>query len=304
MASTASTTIAGNWEVSPAARRILVGLLGRGIQLSRTPAMHEAEGRAQGLSYVYTLLDTETMGEGAPPLGELMAFAEHFGFTGFNVTFPYKQEIIPLLDELSEAAEILGSVNTVVLKRGRRIGHNTDMWGFKESFRRGLAGEKHAAVLLLGAGGAGAAVARALLESGVERLLVSDIQGDRAAALASRLLAGGGGTHQVEVVSDLAAAASRVDGIVNATPVGMTKLPGMPIAAGMLRPECWVADIVYLPLETELLSEARKRGCRTLSGEGMAVFQAVRAFELFTGLAPDIERMKAAFAAFGSEPAV
>ena len=152
--------------------------------------MHEAEGRAQGLSYVYTLLDTETMGEGAPPLGELMAFAEHFGFTGFNVTFPYKQEIIPLLDELSEAAEILGSVNTVVLQRGRRIGHNTDMWGFKESFRRGLAGEKHAAVLLLGAGGAGAAVARALLESGVERLLVSDIQGDRAAALASRLLAG------------------------------------------------------------------------------------------------------------------
>lgn len=304
MASTASTTIAGNWEVSPAARRILVGLLGRGIQLSRTPAMHEAEGRAQGLSYVYTLLDTETMGEGAPPLGELMAFAEHFGFTGFNVTFPYKQEIIPLLDELSEAAEILGSVNTVVLKRGRRIGHNTDMWGFKESFRRGLAGEKHAAVLLLGAGGAGAAVARALLESGVERLLVSDIQGDRAAALASRLLAGGGGTHQVEVVSDLAAAASRADGIVNATPVGMAKLPGMPIAAGMLRPECWVADIVYLPLETELLSEARKRGCRTLSGEGMAVFQAVRAFELFTGLAPDIERMKAAFAAFGSEPAV
>ena len=303
MASTASTTIAGNWEVSPAARRILVGLLGRGIQLSRTPAMHEAEGRAQGLSYVYTLLDTETMGEGAPPLGELIAFAEHFGFTGFNVTFPYKQEIIPLLDELSEAAEILGSVNTVVLKRGRRIGHNTDMWGFKESFRRGLAGEKHAAVLLLGAGGAGAAVARALLESGVERLLVSDIQGDRAAALASRLLAGGG-THQVEVVSDLAAAASRVDGIVNATPVGMAKLPGMPIAAGMLRPECWVADIVYLPLETELLSEARKRGCRTLSGEGMAVFQAVRAFELFTGLAPDIERMKAAFAAFGSEPAV
>ena len=304
MASTASTTIAGNWEVSPAARRILVGLLGRGIQLSRTPAMHEAEGRAQGLSYVYTLLDTETMGEGAPPLGELMAFAEHFGFTGFNVTFPYKQEIIPLLDELSEAAEILGSVNTVVLQRGRRIGHNTDMWGFKESFRRGLAGEKHAAVLLLGAGGAGAAVARALLESGVERLLVSDIQGDRAAALASRLLAGGGGTHQVEVVSDLAAAASRVDGIVNATPVGMAKLPGMPIAAEMLRPECWVADIVYLPLETELLSEARKRGCRTLSGEGMAVFQAVRAFELFTGLAPDIERMKAAFAAFGSEPAV
>jgi shikimate dehydrogenase len=302
LAPTAATSIAENWEMPPSSRRILVGLLGRGIQLSRTPAMHEAEGRAQGLSYVYTLLDTEMMGEIAPPLDELVAFAEHFGFTGFNVTFPYKQEIIPLLDELSGAAAILGSVNTVVLRRGRRTGHNTDMWGFKESFRRGLAGEKRAEVLLLGAGGAGAAVAQALLESGVERLLVCDVQAERAEALASRLLAGG--AQKVEVVSDLAASSSHADGIVNATPVGMAKLPGTPIATDMLRPECWVADIVYLPLETELLREARRRGCRTLSGEGMAVFQAVRAFELFTGLGPDVERMKAAFAAFRSEPAI
>jgi shikimate dehydrogenase len=291
-------TTAENWETSPSSRRILIGLLGRGIQLSRTPAMHEAEGRAQGLSYVYTLLDTETMGEAAPPLGNLITLAGHFGFTGFNVTFPYKQEIIPLLDELSEAAEILGSVNTVVLRGGRRIGHNTDKWGFKESFRHGLAGQKCREVLLLGAGGAGAAVAHALLESGVETLLVTDLQADRAEALASRLRSAGG-TQKVEVVSDLAAASGRAHGIVNATPVGMAKLPGMPIAADLLRPECWVADIVYLPLETELLREARQRGCRTLSGEGMAVFQAVRAFELFTGLAPDVERMKAAFAAFG-----
>jgi shikimate dehydrogenase len=302
LASTAATAIADDWGMPPDARRILVGLLGRGIQLSRTPAMHEAEGRAQGLSYVYTLLDTEMMGETAPPLDELVTFAEHFGFTGFNVTFPYKQEIIPLLDELSGAAEILGSVNTVVLRRGRRVGHNTDMWGFKESFRRGMAGAKRAEVLLLGAGGAGAAVAHALVESGVEKLLVADLRPDRAEALASRL-----STltrlQKVEVVSDLAAGSLRADGIVNATPVGMAKLPGMPIAADLLRPDCWVADIVYLPLETELLRQARRRGCRTLGGEGMAVFQAVRAFELFTGLGPDVDRMKAAFAAFGSEPA-
>ncbi|TWI41906.1 shikimate dehydrogenase [Mesorhizobium tianshanense] len=303
MAPTAATTIAENWEMSPSSRRILVGLLGHGIQLSRTPAMHEAEGRAHGLSYVYTLLDTEMMGEIAPPLDELVSFAGHFGFTGFNVTFPYKQEIIPLLDELSGAAEILGSVNTVVFRRGRRIGHNTDMWGFKESFRRGMAGEKRAEVLLLGAGGAGAAVAQALLESGVEKLLVSDVQMDRAEALASRLRPVDG-AQQVVVVSDLAKASSHADGIVNATPVGMAKLPGIPIEADMLRPECWVADIVYFPLETELLREARRRGCRTLSGEGMAVFQAVRAFELFTGLGPDVKRMKEAFAAFGSEPPI
>jgi shikimate dehydrogenase len=299
LASSAATTVVENWQAGPASRRLLVGLLGRGIQLSRTPAMHEAEGRAQGLAYVYTLLDTETMGDTAPPLADIVAFAGHFGFTGFNVTFPYKQEIIPLLDELSEAAQILGSVNTVVFRGGRRTGHNTDMWGFRESFLRGLAGAKRRQVLLLGAGGAGAAVAHALLESGVERLLLTDVQVDRAEALASRLRSAGG-AQKVEVVSDLANASSRADGIVNATPVGMAKLPGMPIAAGLLRSECWVADIVYLPLETELLREARKRGCRTLDGEGMAVFQAAKAFELFTGLTPEIERMKAAFAAFGS----
>jgi shikimate dehydrogenase len=291
-----------NGEAAAASRRLLVGLLGRGIQLSRTPAMHEAEGRAQGLSYVYTLLDTETMGETAPALADIVAFAGHFGFSGFNVTFPYKQEIMPLLDELSEAAEILGSVNTVVFERGRRIGHNTDMWGFKESFRCGLAGAKRGEVLLLGAGGAGAAVAHALLASGVEKLLVTDVKNDRAEALASRLRSAG--WHEVEVVLDLAAAAARADGIVNATPVGMAKMPGTPVPAGLLRRECWIADIVYLPLETELLREARKHGCRTLDGEGMAVFQAAKAFELFTGLTPEIERMKAAFAAFEGVPAV
>ena len=176
------------------------------------------------------------------------------------------------------------------------------MWGFRESFRRGMAGAKRSEVLLLGAGGAGAAVAHALLESGVERLLVTDVQTDRAEALASRLLSSGG-AEKVEVVSDLAAGSRRADGIVNATPVGMAKLPGMPIAADMLRPECWVADIVYFPLETELLAQARSRGCRTLSGEGMAVYQAAQAFELFTGISPDADRMKTAFAAFSGAPA-
>ena len=235
-------------------------------------------------------------------MADLITFAEHFGFTGFNVTFPYKQEIIPLLDELSEAAEMLGSVNTVVLRDGRRIGHNTDMWGFKESFRRGLAGAERREVLLLGAGGAGAAVAHALLESGVETLLVADVQADRAEALASRL-GRPAAPQKVEVVSDLAAA-SRSRRRHRQRDAGRHgKVAGHAVRRRSAAPRCWVADIVYFPLETELLGTARQRGCRTLSGDGMAVFQAVRAFELFTGLAPDVERMKAAFAAFGSEPA-
>jgi shikimate dehydrogenase len=301
LASSATHT-AEDWGIAPDPRRILVGLLGRGIQLSRTPAMHEAEGRAQGYAYIYRLLDTDRMGDAPPSLASILAFAEYFGFDGLNVTFPYKQEIMPLLDGLSEAAEALGSVNTVVLRDGRRIGHNTDMWGFKESFRQGMAGAARSSVLLLGAGGAGAAVAHALLDSGVELLLLSDVEQQKAAALAARL-ASRFGAGRLAVVSDLGLAASRVDGIVNATPVGMAKLPGIPLDPTLLRPECWVADIVYFPLETELLAQARRRGCRTLNGEGMAVYQAARAFELFTGISPDVDRMKAAFAAYIGEPA-
>ena len=145
MALTAASEIAEHREMVPDPQRILVGLVGRGIQLSRTPAMHEGEGRARGIAYLYRLLDADRMGDGKLQLADILAFAEHFGFDGLNVTFPFKQQIIPLLDELSEAAERLGSVNTVVFRGGRRIGHNTDMWGFKESFRRGLSGDRQSA---------------------------------------------------------------------------------------------------------------------------------------------------------------
>jgi shikimate dehydrogenase len=290
------------WETPPGLQRVLVGLVGRGIQLSRTPAMHEAEGEANGLVYIYRLLDTDRMGDSIPQLADMLSFAEHFGFNGLNVTFPYKQEIIPLLNELSGEAEALGSVNTVVLRGGRRIGHNTDMVGFKESFRNEMAGAGRDRVLLLGTGGAGAAVAHALLDSGVEQLLLHDVEESKVDILSTRLAARFD-KARIAGVTDLAAAAMLVDGIVNATPVGMAKLPGSPLDPALLRPACWVADIVYFPLETELLAQARRRGCRTMSGEGMAVHQAALAFELFTGISPDVGRMRTTFGAFKEEPA-
>ena len=164
------------------------------------------------------------------------------------------------------------------------------MWGFKQSYRHELANARSDCVLLLGAGGAGAAVGYALLDSGVTQLLISDVDGARARALAERL-ASRFGAERVEAVSDCAAAASRADGIVNATPVGMAKLPGLPLDPSLLRASCWVADIIYFPIETQLLAEARKRGCHTMGGEGMAIHQAARAFELFTGKTPDISRV-------------
>jgi shikimate dehydrogenase len=294
--------MAGRGKVVVARRSVLVGLIGNGIQMSRTPAMHEAEGRELGLSLVYTLLDTDRMGPSAPSLTELVRYAECFGFSGVNVTYPYKQEVLGLMDELSKGVAAVGSVNTVIFEGGRRIGHNTDLWGFRESFRRSMSGAAHDTVLLIGAGGAGGAVARALLDCGAGEILVHDIQAARAEALATRLTTQFG-AGRVSAIADIAAAAAAADGVVNATPVGMAKLPGTPIDTTLLRPRMWVADIVYFPLETEFLKAARRIGCRTMGGEGMAVFQAVRAFELFTGLAPNSERMQAAFAACVTIPA-
>lgn len=274
-----------------------VGLVGKGIQKSRTPGMHEAEGRTQGLNYCYRLFDTATMEPDVPPLDEIIKAAEICGYAGLNITYPYKVDVIEHLDELSDAAATVGAVNTVVLRNGTRSGHNTDLWGFSESFRRDMADAVRERIVLLGAGGAGAAVAHAIAGGGVCNLLISDTDRAKAEALAEAVCRKQG-AQVADVASDLDEAVADADGVVNATPVGMAYLPGLPISGDLIRPNMWVADIVYFPLETELLRVAREKGCRTLSGAGMAVFQAVRAFELFTGLKPDVARMEATFRAF------
>jgi shikimate dehydrogenase len=273
----------------------LVGLIGAGIQASRTPAMHEREGAEQGLRYTYRLIDLEKLGAGVEALPDLITDAERQGFAGLNITHPCKQAVIPLLTELSDDARSLGAVNTVVLRDGRRIGHNTDWWGFAESFRRGMMGARLDRAVQLGAGGAGAAVAHAALTLGVGHVAIFDIEQHRAEQTAANL-ASRFGRGRVEAGTDLPAAIDRTDGLIHATPTGMVKYPGLPLPAALLRPQLWVAEIVYFPLETELLRVARELGCRTLDGGGMAVFQAVEAFRLFTGIAPDAERMRLHFA--------
>ena len=275
---------------------ITIGLLGRGIQLSRTPAMHEMEARRLGLDCVYHLLDFDRFDLPDAALGEVVQAAAAAGFAGVNVTHPFKQAVLPFVDGLSDNAASIGAVNTLVFRGGRVKGHNTDCWGFAESFRDGLPGAPVGRVAQFGAGGAGVAVARALVDLGVRELVVVDSEPDRAAALADRM--NSGGSTRVETETDHAAALRTADGIVNCTPVGMAKYPGTPFARDLLSPRHWVADIIYFPAETELLAAARVLGCRVLPGAGMAVYQAVRAFELFTGRAADkaamVEHFRAA----------
>lgn len=269
---------------------ILIGLLGQGIQASRTPGMHMAEGEALGIPYEYRLIDTESL-DGALDLDGLLTRLAAAGYDGLNVTFPYKQAVIPHLTDIAASAAAVGAVNTVLLRGNVRIGENTDYWGFRESLRLGLPDVRKDRVLLIGAGGAGGAVAQALLDEGTRQLMIHDTDAARVQALVARL------GVRASVVTDLAAAARQADGIMNATPIGMAKLPGMPIDAALITPRHWVGDIIYFPLETALLKHARALGCAVLPGSGMALYQAVRAFNLFSGQTPDPKRMWSAFEA-------
>jgi len=282
-------------SVVPPPRSYLLGLVGDGIHASLTPALHEREGAEAGLRISYRLIDTGRLGIGAAELPELLRWAERLGFDGLNVTHPFKQEVLSLVDELSGDAADLGAVNTIVFRDGRRLGRNTDWSGYGRAFRAAMPNAVQDRVVLVGAGGAGAAVGYGLLDQGAVHLAVYDVDPERAAACAVRL-AKRYGDERVEAVTDLVRALDDAQGLVNATPLGMLGHPGMAVPGHLVQPRLWVSDVVYFPLETELVRLARSRGCRVVAGGGMAVHQAVGAFEYFTGRVPDAERMTRHFA--------
>jgi shikimate dehydrogenase len=256
--------------------------------------MHEQEAGAHGWSCRYERLDLDLVPGKTAALPSLIDAAERDGFAGLNVTHPCKVSVLPYLTDLSADARNVGAVNTIVFTGRGRIGFNTDWSGFRESVSRGLTGAPLSRVVQLGAGGAGAATAYAALQMGVAHLDIVDVVGSRAEALAermNRLFPG-----RAFVSSDPAAALRHADGLIHATPTGMSSQPGLPLAADLIERRLWIAEIVYVPIETELLRVAGQRGCRTLDGSGMAVWQAVEAFRLFTGAAADPDRMRAFFA--------
>ena len=214
-------------------RSWLSGLIGHGIGPSLTPELHEREAERQGLRYVYKVIEQPDGSVDADRLQRLLTGAVELGFDGLNVTHPAKQAMVPLVDEVSPQVAAIGALNTVLIRDGRTVGHNTDVTGFQRSFVDGLPGVDRDRVVLLGAGGAGTAVAHALAALGVRRLLVVDPDHARASALAAAL---GGGATEVELVpvtaDGLSEAVAASAGLVNATPHGMAAHPGPPVRAG------------------------------------------------------------------------
>jgi shikimate dehydrogenase len=263
----------------------LTGLIGQGIGASLSPRLHEEEARAQGHTLVYRLIETSENDS----LKERLSFARTFGFNGVNITHPFKQAIIKHLDDLSPDARAMGAVNTVVFAPNGAIGHNTDWYGFSENLRRRIPDAPLDVVAQVGAGGAGSATAYALLKAGTAELRLHDVDHERAARLADRMKVLFP-KQSICALDSITQTLDGSDGVVQATPIGMAAHPGMPFDPGILPPTAWVIDIIYFPSETEFLRAAKARG-PAVNGLGMAAFQGALAFELFTGLSADGERI-------------
>jgi shikimate dehydrogenase len=251
--------------------------------------MHEQAARALGVRYHYHLI--EVAGAGREELRGLLDGVRRLGFAGLNVTFPYKEAVIDLLDEMSPGAAAIGAVNTVVIRDDRLIGHNTDTTGFSRAVRHLVEGAGQGAVALIGAGGVGKAIGFALTKLGVAETRIFDADRTRADQLALALRPHG----KAVAVDDVEDAVRGAGGVVNATPVGMLPSRGTSVPDGLLHDGLWVADAVYHPLLTPLLTAARARGARIMTGREFAIYQAADAFELFTGLSPSTVEMGNAF---------
>jgi len=271
-------------------RSHVVGLIGRGIGQSRSPQIHESEARALGLQLSYQLVDFDTLGRPDADLAGTIDSLIERGFSGSNVTFPFKQAVLANCDRLSDAAGVLGAVNTLVFQGGQVIGENTDWLGFSWLIEREIGDIAGTCVAQIGAGGAGSATAYALAALGAREVVLFDPAAERAADLAGRLA-----PHFPDCTFSLAATAeaavTQAQGVVNATPVGMASLPGLPFDPGCMSASQWLADIIYFPLETELLGAARANGQKVANGVSMVVGQAAEAFRLITGAEPDRARM-------------
>ena len=249
-----------------------------------------------GIDGYYHLMDVDRLpGRSLPSLFEAARTA---GFAGLNITYPFKQDVIPLLDAVDPQAAEVGAINTVrFAPDGRATGYNFDRAGFRRSFEQGLgaASADGKTVVMIGAGGAGRAVAFALMDLNVATLVIHDRDSGRAEALC-RDVAKVFGPQCCRVTDDPAKDIAFADGVANATQVGMQGFSGNPVPVGALKASHWAADVIYTPIQTEFLRAAAAKGARTLNGSGMCIYQAVEAFRLLTGLEADAARLNRAFA--------
>jgi len=268
----------------------IYGLFGEPVEHTGSPAMHNAAFKKLSINAVYLAFRVKPS-----EIKQALKGIVSLGFSGINLTIPHKQICLPYLDKVDREAKLIGAANTLVLKGGRLLGYNTDAPGFLKSLKQDLGQTpRGSSVFLLGAGGAGRAVAMAAAKNKAKEIILADLVPGR-----SRQLAGNLKTHfphlPVKTInlkkigeSDLAG----IDLLINATPVGMRSTDPFPVNPGFLRPGVSIYDLVYNISPTRLVRMARRRGLKAVNGLGMLVWQAALAFELWTGRKPPVDLMR------------
>jgi shikimate dehydrogenase len=270
----------------------IYGIFGHPVEHTFSPGMHNAAFRKLGLDACYVPFSVHPA-----RLRDAVKAVLPLGLCGLNITVPHKEKVIALLDELSEEARLIGAVNTVEVREGRLIGHNTDGRGFIRSLRDGAGFDPRSKnVLIAGAGGAARAVGFCLALAKAERIVFHDVDTAKAARLARDIRKKTGVLADTVSSHGLAAAAREAGCLINATPLGLKKSDPLPLGRELLLPHHLVCDLVYNPPETGLLRAAKNRGALSLPGLGMLLFQGVIAFEIWTGEKAPVTIMKNALA--------
>jgi shikimate dehydrogenase len=269
----------------------LAGVIGDPITHTLSPAMHNAAFKALGINAVYLPLPCPKAG-----LKRLLHSLADLGAVGVNVTIPHKQLALECMDSCSPEAERIGAVNTVVFQGAKLVGHNTDGLGFLESLKQAKIKVRGQRAVLLGAGGAGRAVAVSLLQAGVAHLTVSEpfIQGRRKLQAYLKKL---GYTQVLGVEPNTAVLCQQsqiAHLVVNASPLGLKPTDPLPLPADWLSPQQSVMDLVYGHGPTAFIQAAQRRKARTVPGWHMLLYQGAESFRLWTGCKPPVEVMRQA----------
>jgi shikimate dehydrogenase len=260
------------------------GLVGHPVSHSMSKIMHEAAYRSLGIKHRYDLFDVSEM--------ELARFMSNADFQGLNITIPHKVSVMAHLDSVEEEAKKIGSVNTIHFKKGRKIGYNTDVYGFMKTAEKAKIKLKDRKVLVLGSGGAGRGIAFKLSIEGANVSLY-DTDASRARMLSEDIKEKTG--NETITNTNLREGVLWADVLVNATPVGMhPRKDTTPVDKSMLKPQMDVIDIVYNPVKTRLLEDAQSIGCKTAGGVDMLVYQGAKAFQIWFSIEPPVEIMKKA----------
>ena len=269
----------------------LLGIIGHPIEHSLSPVMHNAAFAASGQDYAYVAMDVRS----EDLRGAVRGLAA-LGFEGFNVTMPHKEKVIPFLDYVEDSARLAGAVNTVVIEDGSLRGFNTDGGGFLRACEESGVGFGGKRVLIVGAGGAAAAIAASVLGEGAQEISIVNRSPDRAEKLADRLRgAYPATTIRVYPPAEMGEALAGSDVLVNATYLGMKDEDPLPVPGELMRPGLAVCDAVYRPDgETRLVRAARSLGAKAVEGARMLLYQGVEAQRVWTGREPDVRAMYAA----------